>query len=103
MVLVEDTFEHWLAQARAQLQRLPYALSVFSPAPVKPTGLFDRWVSGSRLDDVPKALWLAIWPLALLLVLFYLKGENGELVRYRVPPPQTPAREEILANPNVKV
>lgn len=100
---VEAVFEHWLAQARAQLQRLPHALSALSSAGhVKPTRLTDNWVGG-RFDDIPKDIWLAIWPLALLVVFFFLKGENGELVRYRVPSPKASAKEEILTNPTIKV
>lgn len=107
------TFEHWLAQART------HALSVFSSVePVKPTRpiyswLGDKWLGdnwlgdnkwlGARLDHVPKYLWLAIWPLALLAILFYLKGESGELVRYRVRSPKAPDKEETLKNPTVKV
>lgn len=97
----EATFEHWVAQARAQLHRLPYALAFISAEPVKTTrptdSLFDV-----RLNDIPLYLWLGFLPLALHLVFLYLKGESGELVRYRVPTPSVPKRE-IIANPTVKV
>lgn len=99
---VDEMFEHWLAQAREQLQRLPYALP-FVPPRVEDTPPAANGWSAGRLDDIPQAAWLAIWPLALLAIFFYLKGENDQPIRYRVPSPHTPEREEILSNPTIKV
>lgn len=97
----EGVLEHWVAQAREQLQRLPYALSL-APEPVKVPPPADTWLP-VRLEDVPKSVWLALWPLALLAFWFYLKGENDQPIRYRVPSPKTPEREEILSKPSIKV
>lgn len=100
---IEEVLEHWVAQAREQLQRLPYALNLpFMPQAVKAARPADSWLSG-RLEDVPKFIWLALWPIALLAIWFYLTGENDQPIRYRVPSPKTPEREEILSNPSVKV
>lgn len=97
----EGFVEHWLAQARDQVQRLQYALP-FLPEPVRPVSSADDWLAG-RLDDIPKLAWLALWPLALLAVWVYLKGENDRPIRYRIPSPKTPDREEYLSNPSIKV
>lgn len=104
---IEEVLEHWVAQAREQLQRLPYALNLpFTPEPepVEVPRPADGWLSG-RFEDVPRFVWLAVWPLALSLLAlwFYLTAENDQPIRYRVPSPKTPEREEILSNPSVKV
>lgn len=99
----EEIFEHWLAQARGQLQRLPYASALpFLSRPVDTPQPADTWLSG-RLEDVPKSVWLAVWPLALLAIWLYLKGENDQPIRYRVASPKKTEREEILSNPSIKV
>lgn len=99
----EETFEHWLAQAREQLQRLPYASALpFLSQHVDKTRPADAWLSG-RLDNIPKSIWLAAWPLALLAIWFYVKGENDQPIRYRVASPKKTEKEEILFNPSIKV
>lgn len=97
----EEIFGHWLAQAREQIQRLQYALP-FLPEPVETARPADNWLAG-RLEDIPKFVWLALWPLALLAIWVYFKGENDQPIRYRLPSPKTPVREEFLSNPSIKV
>ncbi|PSR93852.1 Aldehyde/histidinol dehydrogenase [Coniella lustricola] len=97
--MAADTLvEHWLGRAREQLQRLP----PFACPPVvetRPKG----WLADS-LDRIPHAAWLAIWPLAFLVIVFwYLSGENDKPIRYRVPSPHKPEREEIISKPSTKV
>lgn len=100
---VEDIVEHWLAQARQQLQQLPYALSLCpSTEYVDTTRPAGSWLGG-RLNDLLKSSWLVIWPLALLLFLLYWRSENDQPIRYRVPSPRTPEKEELLSNPSTKV
>lgn len=104
---IEEVLEHWVAQARVQLQRLPYALNLpFTPEPepIEVARPADGWLFG-RFEDVPRSIWLAIWSLGLggLAIWFYLTAENDPPIRYRVPSPKTPEREEILSNPSVKV
>lgn len=99
----QEFLEHWAAQAREQLQRLPYATNLpFMPEPVKATPAADSWLSG-RLEDLPRSILVAVWPLALLVVWYFVLGENDQPIRYRVPSPKSPEREEILPNPTVKV
>lgn len=102
---VEDIFSHWAAQAREQLLRIPYVMSLL-PATAhanantqRPT---DNWL-GTRLQYIQMSPWMAIWPLVLLLILFYLTRENDQPIRYRVPSPRTPEKKELLSNPSIKV
>lgn len=102
---VADIVEHWAAQARQQLQRLPYVMSLLpatAHANANTKRPADDWV-GARLQDIHMSPWLVIWPLVLLLVLFYLTRENDQPIRYRVPPPKTPEKKELLSNPSIKV
>lgn len=95
---IQETFEHWLVQ----LQQIPY-VRAFLPDRVEPTPPADTWFGG-RLDDVPRSAWVAFWPLALLVVWWlFLKGKNDRPIRYRVPSPKLPEKEEFLSNPTVKV
>ncbi|KUI60154.1 hypothetical protein VP1G_07367 [Cytospora mali] len=74
----EEFFEQWLVPARAQLKQLP-------------------------LDNAPLLAWTALWPLALIAIWLYVKSENDEPIRYRVPSPKVPEPKEILENPSIKV
>lgn len=95
---LQETLEHWLGQ----IQQLPY-VSSFMPDRVEPTPPADTWFAG-RFDDIPKSAWLIIWPLALIVLLwFFLVAENDQPIRYRVPSPKVPDQEEILTNPTIKV
>lgn len=104
-MLVEDIAEHWAAQARQQLQRVPYVVSLL-PAMAHanddtrlPT---DNWL-GTRLQDIQISPWLVIWLLILPLILFYLSRENDQPIQYRIPSPKTPEKKELLSNPSIKV
>lgn len=109
MTQARELLEPWLNQAQEQLQRLPYASLVFPapPQPVETTQPAGYWFPGKpdsmRLEDIPQAVWLALWPLALLVIYFYLKGEDDQPIRYRLPSPKMPEREEILSSPTIKV
>ncbi|KUI74544.1 hypothetical protein VM1G_10178 [Cytospora mali] len=74
----EEFFEQWLVPARAQVKQLP-------------------------LDNAPLLAWMALWPLALIAIWLYVKSENDEPIRYRVPSPKVPEPKEILENPSIKV
>jgi hypothetical protein len=95
----ETLVEHWLGRAREQLQRLP----PFACPPVVETRPANGWLA-DNLDNIPRAVWLALWPLGLLaLVLWYLRGEHDRPIRYRVPSAHKPDREEIISKPSTKV
>lgn len=99
----EDIWAYWLAQARQQLQRLPYVLSPFSStAPANAAHPGDSWLGG-RPFNIKEFSWLAIWPLALLFAVYLLRGASEQPVRYRVPSPRTPEKKELLSNPSIKV
>lgn len=94
----QETMEHWLVQ----LQQIPYVKALL-PDRVEPTPPANTWLGG-RLDQVPQPVWIAVCPLALLAVWWlFLKGENNQPVRYRVPSPKLPEKEELLSNPTIKV
>lgn len=54
-------------------------------------------------DNVPIFAWMAFWPLILAVVVWYLKGEHDQPIRYRVPSPKVPEPQEILQKPSIKV
>ena len=58
---------------------------------------------GYRSANVPVFAWTALWPLVLLAVWFYVKGEHDAPIRYRVPSPKVPEPKEILSEPSIKV
>jgi hypothetical protein len=58
---------------------------------------------GDSFGSVPILAWMAIWPLLLLIVVWFVKGEHDQPVRYRVPSPKVPEPEEILQKPSIKV
>lgn len=94
----KETLDHWLLQ----LQQVPYVKALL-PDRVEPTPPANTWLGG-RLDHVPSSVWLALALLVLLVVWwFFLKGENDRPIRYRVPSPKLPEKEELLSNPTVKV
>lgn len=95
---IQETLEPWLVK----LQQIPYVKALL-PDRVEPTPPANTWL-GSRLDGVPRSVWVAVWPLALLAVWWlFLKGENDKPVRYRVPSPKLPDKDEFLSNPSIKV
>lgn len=58
---------------------------------------------GNSFDNVPIFVWIALWPLLLVAVVFYFRGEHDQAIRYRVPSPKVPESKEILQKPNIKV
>lgn len=102
---VEAIVEHWAAQVRQQLERLPHVLSLL-PATTHandntklPT---NNWL-GDRLQNIQITPWLAIWCLVLPLILLYRSCENDQPIQYRIPSPKTPEKKELLSNPSIKV
>lgn len=102
---VEDIVEHWAAQARQQIERLPYVMSLL-PATTHandntklPT---NNWL-GARLQNIHVSPWLAIWCLVLPLIILYLSRENDQPIQYRIPSPKIPEKKELLSNPSIKV
>lgn len=99
----DNILEQWRAWASQQLERLPYVVSLLpATEQVRTKHAADSWL-GARFDDAQLSPWLAIWPLALLLVFLYLRRENDLSIRYRVPSPRTPDKIELLSNPSIKV
>lgn len=100
---VDGIVEHWVAQARQQIQRLPYVTSLLPTTEhVNTKRPADTWLA-ARLDDIQQSPWLAVWPLALFIVFLWLRRENDQPVRYQVPSPRTPDKKELLSNPSIKV
>lgn len=46
---------------------------------------------------------MALWPLLLIAILLYFKGEHDQPIRYRVPSPKVPEPKEFLQKPSIKV
>lgn len=99
----QDFFEQWLAQAQARLREPPYVQPLHRDRPWPTWRASADLCCGDSFDNVPVFAWMALWPLLLIAVVLYFKGEHDQPIRYRVPSPKVPEPKEFLQKPSIKV